>query len=307
MNLVTITDDQQLSVTLLDYGARIAGIKFGHLNVALSYQKPEDYLSDPYYLGATIGPITNRISNGQLSINQQPFQLPRNEGSNCLHSGGNGFDKQVWTLTLREKARVEYQLDYDLSSIGLLGILSTTATYSVKKGTLRIEYRSHCTATAYVNLTNHVYLNLSGHPNVIDDHEFELHANALVLVDNANLPTGKTVALSSPLRYQLNKPPTLPQLAQGCDHHFDAKPGCFLRAVSNTTGLGVEVSGDSAGYQFYTGGFLAAPFSPSSGFCVEAQFAPDAINQANLYSPLLEAGEFYQKTTCFTFQQGMSI
>jgi len=296
-----ISDGQQLSVSLLNYGARIASIQFSGRELALTYADIQDYLSDPFYLGATIGPITNRVANAQLTINNRVFNMPANEGKNCLHSGGVGFDKALWTLTHADQSSVEYELDFDLSKLGMCGRLKTTARYSVQGGELTIDYTSECDTTTFINLTNHVYLNLSGQDASVEDHEFTIFAQSFVNVDQDSIPTGNITKLDSPMSYQLGSPPPFAEFNGLVDHHFNSDSGKLVAAKSISSGIQMEVLSNAPGFQFYTGKFLSEPFIPSSGFCVETQLAPDAINQPNFYSPELKPGELRKQTTTYRF------
>lgn len=300
-----ISDGQQLRVSLLNYGARISGLNFAGHELALAYANISDYLHDPYYLGATIGPITNRVANAQLTIDQTAYNLPANEGKHCLHSGGCGFDKALWTLIETTDSSAHYKLEFDLSKIGMRGKLTTRALYCVDDGALTIDYISECDTQTYINLTNHMYLNLSGHASgdvkAIDDHEFRVCAESFVNVDKESIPVGDTTPLDAPLVYRLGSSSDFPEFDDLVDHHFNSDSHKKMSAKSLTTGIGLSVLSNSPGFQFYTGKFLAAPFKPSSGFCVETQLAPDAINQANFYSPILKPGESRRQTTSYDF------
>jgi len=267
MRVISISDGNRLTVDLLDFGARIAGIRFNDVPVALGYENLCDYQNDAYYIGASIGPISNRLANAQLSINGQRFSLPANEGANCLHSGGRGFD------------------------------------YTVHRGALTIEYLSHTDTDTYINLTNHVYFNLSGRRQTIADHRFDLFAKSWLNVDKTNIPTGEIIKANSPIKYQLKQ--SSERDVDIVDHHFevgqDRLMKLMLKAHSPTTGIGLEVRGTSPGFQFYDGHYLDKPFISNQGFSVETQYAPDAINQKNFYSPLLTAGELRNQITVLQF------
>ena len=67
-----------------------------------------------------------------------------------------------------------------------------------------------------------------------------------------------------------------------------------------TTGRCMRVSTDAPGVQFYTGNFLAgvagksgAVYDAHAGFCLETQHFPDAVNQPDFASCLLEPGGMY--------------
>jgi len=307
MKLHQISDDEGLRVNLLDYGARITQINAYGLDLVCSYKDLNQFADDPFYLGATIGPITNRIKGGKLAVNGKHFQMPTNEGNNTLHSGGAGFDKEFWQVTAHSESSITFELNYDLSKAGMRGALKSVARYSVDQGILRIEYESACDQDTYINLTNHVYLNLSGTSEAIVDHEFTLFADSMVVVDEENIPTGELKSLQAPWNYSLTEKPLLAELDGLCDHHFNVgEPRRsditqMLKAVSKTSGLQLHVRSNSPGFQLYTGNFLSDPFIASSGFCVETQLAPNAINQPDFYSPILKADEFRQQITELEF------
>jgi aldose 1-epimerase len=301
----SISDNQGLSVDLLNFGARICSINFHDSQLALGLDKIEDYLDEPNYLGASIGPITNRIANGQLTVNGELLQMPINQGNHTLHSGGIGFDKQIWQIKSHSSNQICYSLDYDMRLAGLRGRLKCKAIFRVAGGCLTVKYRSDCDAPCYVNLTNHVYLNLSRLDD-ISDHQFQLNADSFVVVNNQKIPTGELKELSNPFKYQLGCSPSS-EFDRLCDHHFNVgEPEIetvheMMSVVSPDSGISLTVSSNSPGFQFYTGNFLNSPFKPSGGFCVETQLAPDAINQPTLFSPLLDRGQLREQLTRFQF------
>ena len=308
MQRSTISDGQGLTVDLLDFGARIAAIDFNGTAMALAFGDDTDYLTDPYYLGATIGPIGNRINNGRFTVGEQLFQMPCNHGEHSLHSGDVGFDKDTWSLVKATKSSVLYELVYPLSRVGLEGRLIVTAFYSVENGALRIDYSCKTDTTTYINLTNHVYLNIDG-SDTIADHEFELFAKNYAEVDQHNIPTGNLITLDKPMKYGIMDSP-LSEFAGHCDHHFNTSNGTdkhpdtlqkMLTARSSNNNIKLDVSSNSVGFQFYTGKYLSQPFLPSAGFCVEPQLAPDAINQDHFESPLLEKGDERTQSILFQF------
>lgn len=306
----------QLELSLLTLGARIIGLKYRGMELALSYPDTIDYESDPFYLGASVGPIANRMANASLRINDQTYHLPANEGANCLHSGGVGFDKHEWAITDQSDTSVTFELDYRLEAIGMQGLLNIRAIYTLVENTLQIDYQTKCDTQTYINPTNHVYLNLSGKSLAgkardISDHAFKLYGQNYVGVNQNNIPNGQLHGFHAPLNYRLSNTDTFDGLV---DHHFNIKNddlaqaeqiALMLEAKSERSNITLQVSGNSHGYQFYTGRFLSEPFLPSGGFCVETQYAPDAINQPHLYSPLLSAGVERKQTTFFEFSGGL--
>ena len=65
---------------------------------------------------------------------------------------------------------------------------------------------------------------------------------------------------------------------------------------------------DRPGVQFYTGGFLdgqvgkgGARYLPASGFCLETQTFPNAVNCPDYPSAVLRAGDVFESVTAFRF------
>lgn len=309
MQIYTIHDDQHLSIDLLDYGARVAGIQFQNTELACRYQQLAQYQADTLYLGASVGPIANRIQNGQFRLADQLQQMATNDGANTLHSGGNGLDKQTWQCLVQTPSQVIFALDYDMSCAGLLGFLRVRANYQVSAGCLKVSYQSACDQATYLNLTNHVYLNLSGRNQSIKDHDFVLFADNFVAVDQNNIPTGQLNPVPNPFEYNIERRSPFPELQGHCDHHFNVGEAegfqlkRMLSAISSTSGIALDVYGNSPGFQFYTGESMSTPFTASGGFCVETQYAPDAINQATFFSPILAPNQVLIQTTEYRFRR----
>jgi len=302
MRLIDI-HSEQLRVSLLDFGARICSIRYQGNELALAYTDIADYQNDSFYMGASIGPITNRIAGSQINIDGNSFRLPANEGENCLHSGGKGFDKRTWKLIKHNTNSATFELVYDMADIGMRGTLTVHALYQVQGSQLMISYLCTTDTNTYINTTNHVYLNLDTQVSDLSHHEFELFGQGYLPVDQTNIPLGVVSQFDSPLIYQLSHRKYFDGLV---DHHFevnnnDTEMACMMRVQSQQSGIGLTVLSNSPGYQLYTGYFLDKPFSQSNGFCVETQYAPDAINQASLYSPLLKSGESREQITLFEF------
>ena len=75
------------------------------------------------------------------------------------------------------------------------------------------------------------------------------------------------------------------------------------------SGRVLEVLTTEPGVQFYTGnafskprpGKSGVPYAPRSGFALETQHFPDAVNQPSFPSTILRPGETYHSTTIYRF------
>uniref|UniRef100_A0A8C9PFE4 Galactose mutarotase n=1 Tax=Spermophilus dauricus TaxID=99837 RepID=A0A8C9PFE4_SPEDA len=118
--------------------------------------------------------------------------------------------------------------------------------------------------------------------------------------------------------FDLRKPVQLGKHLQefrlgGFDHNFclkSSKEKHFCARVYHAgSGRVLEVYTTQPGVQFYTGNFLngtlkgknGAIYPKHSGFCLETQNWPDAINQPHFPPVLLSPGEEYNHTTWFKF------
>ncbi|XP_027410847.1 aldose 1-epimerase isoform X1 [Bos indicus x Bos taurus] len=118
--------------------------------------------------------------------------------------------------------------------------------------------------------------------------------------------------------FDLRKPVELGKHLQefhvnGFDHNFclkGSKEKRFCARVHHAgSGRVLEVYTTQPGVQFYTGNFLdgtlkgksGAGYPKHSGFCLETQSWPDAVNQPHFPPVLLKPGEEYDHTTWFKF------
>jgi aldose 1-epimerase len=240
-----------------------------------------------------------------LEIAEQSYQLHRNHGQHCLHGGTANFDKALWQVTEQSQDSVLFELNYAEDTSALPGNLSVSARFSVANNSLEIEYTVTTDKATYVNLTNHLYLNLNGACEPIQNHQFSLYADGFLQADQDSIPTGNITAVENPLQYSLVDQSPYAQINHAADSHFvlnnPQTHNKLARAYSPLSKISAEVSSSKAGFQFYTGQFLAEPCQPFGGFCVEPQFAPNAINQTEFASPLTTPDKPYLHKIRFDF------
>ncbi|MBR2216481.1 MAG: galactose mutarotase [Selenomonadaceae bacterium] len=81
-------------------------------------------------------------------------------------------------------------------------------------------------------------------------------------------------------------------------------------AYSDKTGLALTTYTTQPGLQFYTGNSLhgglvgkkGVTFPPRTGFCLETQFYPDALNHPEFPQPILRKGETWQAQTVYVLR-----
>ena len=304
-------DERQITVDLLNKGATIAGISlsgFGanpQSDVVLSYPSADEFDSDPYYLGATVGPVANRLKDGYFDLPNGTHALEINEpaGSNVLHGGISGLHQQTFQASpTRADNAVVFSLAIPHLADGFPGDRLISVRYELLEDlSLQFDFAASTDRATVMNLTNHAYFNLGGH---LSEHELTLNAEHYTPVDDRLIPTGEITPLKgSALDYSDWK--ALGDTA--IDHNFVLpEDGKLRRAASlrlRATELQLDVFTTQPALQVYTGDGLNTPFTPRSGICLEAQGFPDAPNQPNFPNIVLEPGATYQQRTIYHFSE----
>jgi aldose 1-epimerase len=74
------------------YFAKDTNLKGNTRNLVLGFADLDQHHIVPIYAGALVGPVTNRISGGQIPLDSVIHQMPRNEANRTtLHSGPKGL------------------------------------------------------------------------------------------------------------------------------------------------------------------------------------------------------------------------
>lgn len=321
VKLYTISNSENTSVSLLDYGCTIQSLVFRGVDVALGYDTLAEYESNADYLGAVIGRHANRIAKGTFTLNGITYELAKNNGNNHLHGGIQGFDRHVWMASAEENRVIFSRISPD-GEEGYPGNLKVSVEYELREdNTLAISYRAQSDADTVLNLTNHCYFNLNGHAaGSILDHSLSLNAASYTENDGECLPTGvisevcgtpfdfrKTEVIGSRIHCghtQLNN-------CGGYDHNFVLN-GSGLRTAGTLTGdvsgISMEVCTDQPGIQLYTGNFLTrrtgkggSVYDKHSGICLETQHFPNAMAHAHFPSVILKKDTEFSSVTEYRF------
>jgi len=293
----------------------------------LGYPQAEAYFQDPCYLGALVGPYANRIGQGQLTIDQRRYQLQQNEGSHHLHGGEQGLHRQQWQLLQQQNNTVvlccdladghsgypgpcHFQVSYHLSEAS---IITTAEGANWQQTRLTIALQASSSQPTLIGPTLHPYFNLAAHHHAvadaplsgINDHQLQLDAVYYAEVDAQNIPTGHLRKVSgSAFDFSHFKPIEEVRL----DHNFVVhgnvqQPAATLKSPDGLLQLGV--SSDYPGLQVYTGDYLAPPFQPRQGICLEPQFFPDSPNQKCFPFQFTRVDQPFQARICYWLNKSL--
>lgn len=327
VQLFTLSNENGMEVSITNYGGIVTSLKVpdkeGNIeNVVLGFDDLEKYKSGHPFFGAITGRYANRIANGQFELNDETYQLATNDGENHLHGGESGFDKKLWDAEVNEDEN-SITLNY-LSpdgEEGYPGNLDVEVTYTLTDDNeLTIDYHAITDKPTVVNLTNHSYFNLSGHPSQgILDHLLTINADRYTPVDDGLIPTGELRSVQE-TPFDFTEPETvgarIESIPPGYDHNFVLNnPDSGIRKIATVeheeSGRIMEVYTDQPGVQLYTGNFLdgslmdhhGTPIEQYAALCLETQTFPDSPNKPEFPSAVLNPGETYETTTIYQFKR----
>ncbi|MEI8200283.1 MAG: aldose epimerase family protein [Eubacteriales bacterium] len=315
---------EKLEVCVTEYGARIKTLvvrdkKGDPRNVVLGLDTLEGYIADKSYLGAVIGRHSNRIEGAQVTINGVEYGLDKNEGTNNLHSGANGFHARIFAGEIVNDT-VELSLESPHLDQGFPGTMHIKIIYSLTaRGGLHIEYWAVSDQDTVCNLTNHSYFNLEGNNSgTILDHRIMIAADFYTPIKAGCLPTGEILYVKgTPFDFtsegRIGDPVEAAGsiVADGYDHNYVLRkhsddPAATVCAPDS--GICMQVFTTQPGIQFYSGNFLdgtslsnGKTASKHQALCLETQYFPNAFAYSHFPQPILKAGEQMSQSTEYRF------
>lgn len=338
--LYTITNKNGASVSLSTFGATITGIKVPDkdgkfVDVTHGYNNVTPYEESPVgHAGGTIGPCANKIANGSFKIGEKEYSLECNKdnGKSHSHGGSEGFDVQNWHAKVL-KDGVEFTLLKKDMEQGYPGNVIAKVIYKFdNENNLHIQYKATSDKDTLVNMTNHTYFNLDGAENTqensVYNHIVKLpNSSKITKTNEIAIPTGEYIDIEgTPFDFReekrigdvIDSDNEQMKISKGFDQNYciDNYDGISMIEVADVespkTGIKLKVSTNLPGFQFYTANNLGKSAQPNgkdgsryekrSGFCVEPQFYPNAINIDNFAEKgILKAGDEYSREIVYSF------
>ncbi|WP_337267821.1 aldose epimerase family protein [Oryzifoliimicrobium ureilyticus] len=311
-----------LTAKILTWGAVIQDLRLeGHdAPLTLGFEDFASYERHSPYFGATPGRCANRIAGGRFELDGTTYQLELNEnGQTHLHGGSDGIAKRVWTIVEHEKDSLVLKIVDPAGRAGYPGNCTIQATFRLRKdGDLSITYETTTDAPTIANVCQHAYFNLDGQGDILD-HQLMIAADAYLPTNDAQIPTGEIRSVEgTPFDFRQSRP--IRQMENGAqlpyDHNFCLSPKRVAKrsvamARGARSGVSMEVRTTEPGVQFYSGFKIAVPvtgldgqsYQPYSGFCLETQIWPDAINQAGFPEAVIHTGEVLRQQTDYIFSK----
>jgi aldose 1-epimerase len=324
VKIYTITNANGMTAKVTEYGATLTELwvpdHAGTLtDVVLGYERLDDYVAAPFYLGATLGRVANRIANGKFTLDGRTYTLATNRAPNHLHGGLRGFDKRIW-MSRAGAGSVEFTYVSPDGEEGYPGTLAVGVTYRLTDDNeLRIDYTATTDKPTPINLTNHSFFNLAGSGTILD-HVLTINADRYTPANASLVPTGEIVSVvGTPLDFTTphrigERIDAMRAVANGYDHNLvltrasDAL-SFAARVEEPRSGRVLEIWTTEPGVQFFTGnrfdgsfvGVGGVVYNQHAGFALEPQHFPDAINHPEFPSVVLRPGHVFHSSTVYRF------
>lgn len=327
--LISLQNSNGIFVTLTNYGAKIVSVyvpaKDGnYADVVLGFKSIEEYRKFSASHGAVVGPFANRIANAQFTIDGITYNLPVNNGKNCLHSGPESWYRKVWDYSQNGNS-VVFTLKTADGDFGFPGNKNSKVSYTLTdENELKIEYEITTDKTCHINVTNHAYFNLKGEGSGdVLNHRVVINADKFTPVDVEMIPTGELAIVKNTdldfltehtIGERITSDHPLIKQVSGYDFNYviNKKEGELAFAASAyepESGRFMEVFTTEPGVQLFTANSMKGveigkggnPYNKYGGFCLETQHFPDSPNKPGFPSTLLKAGETYRSVTIYKF------
>ena len=305
---------------IITYGGRVQSFIFNGVDVVLGYDTIAGYEKDAAYIGALVGRCANRIGGAKFELNGKIYEIDKNDaGKNHLHGGFNGFEKKIWSAEVVGE-NLKLTVESPDGEGGYPGNLKATVIYTLtEENALEISYSATSDADTLCNMTNHSYFNLDGGGDILSQ-KIQIFADSYTWANAESVPDGRILPVE-------NTPMDLREVhkigehidddfdelnfGHGYDHNFcvgklgEMKKVAF--AESSDGKIKLEVFTTMPGLQFYAGNWLSgnpagkngAAILNRTGFALESQFYPNAINLENFDKPILKAGETFKSKTIY--------
>lgn len=246
--------------------------------------------------GKVIGRYANRIARGSFALDGTTFALATNEGPNTLHGGPDGFSKRTWDVAAQSGTSVTFALRSSDGDQGFPGTLQCRVRYSWSDDdALRLDYTATTDKPTVVNLTNHVYFNLSGDSNrSIAPYRLQLAASAYTPVDAESIPTGEIAPVDPERDFRTAR--AVSTAAYDCNFVLDGWDGSLRYAAKLNdpeSGRTLVVETTQPGVQLFTG--------KPGAIALETQHFADSPNRSNFPSTVLRPGETFTSSTIYRF------
>lgn len=275
-----VLTDHTMSVSLLSFGAVTQRWSVNDTPLILGYESPQDYLTDPYYLGAIVGRVANRIGGAELRFEGARYPLSANEGANTLHGGKTGLSRQNWKLSQTAENKAVLGLVSPDGDNGFPGEVQFEIRVLLNYPRLTYVLSAKPDRPTPISLAQHNYYTLGSIGGVVKT-RLKLASDRVLDLDDQGIPTG-AMRRAGDAGLDFTVPKSISGAAAELDHFFvfdpERNPQTPVVEIAGDSGLKLNVYSDQPGAQVYAAAHLSDPFHPGGGVCIEPSGFPDAVN-----------------------------
>ena len=300
---ITLINNKNMEMTLSTCGAGIREIRMPNKDGIVKTITLAPVRNDLYnkaYHGKIIGRTSGRIEDATFTIAGNTANLEKNnQGIDNLHGGSTGLHQQNFDYTIREN--IEYT-DVVFSYFspdgegGYFGDVNIDITYrvynNINKFIILIKGKSNC--KNLLNITNHVYWNLSGDlSDKVLDHELFINASKRGVLNNRSILTD-IIPVSKEFDFKALKPiktdirtDCVQENTTGYDHPFylDNNDGVISTLKCKESGLTLNIKTDYPVVVCYSNNYPEYDVEVFKGIyddmhmavCLECQYSPNSL------------------------------
>lgn len=280
-----VLEDGDVRIRVLPWGCALQAWEVAGHQAILGYRDADVYRENPYWLGAIVGRVANRIAGARFSLGGETIRLAANDGRHCLHGGTPGLARRRWEMESDGHRRLRLSRLSPDGEDGFPGNLRLSVTLTLEGRTLSWDMRAEVDRPTPVSLAQHAYFSLGGGAR---DYLLQIPARAVTETDAELIPTGRLLPCTGALDFSAPR-----AIGRAIDANFVPEHVPFqVRARGRD--LRLDMTSDQPGLQVYTAHGLRPWATPLPGqahtafsaICLEPQGWPDAINRPHFPSIL---------------------
>ena len=288
-------------VVLSQLGASIVEISYNDEVLTMTPVNLEELNRKDIYYGKTIGPITNRVKDGLIKIDNKEYQLPCNEPGVSNHSGHLGLSNKLFVATIQDN-RVIFTHLQKINNVNIsYGIMYTFN----ESNEIRIDYVVRTSEKFMMNLTNHTFFTLG--ESSIDNLSLEIHADKYIESDKETLLPKEVKTISDCLDFNkeklivkdINDSYLQDHKSKGYDHSFILKDN---KVILKSPKYKLEIESDFSNVHIYSDNYedkvkvKTSELLKNRGIAIEP--TDDLLNR-----PILNKDEVYQRYIIYSFEK----
>ena len=194
-----------LTYTFCSCGASLYSLYDGDNPLNLVLEDKDLFLKSTQYFGKTLGLVAGRLKTN-FKIGDKEFKLKDSGENICLHGGDiKSLSFKNWKYEVKDrknKIDVKFTISPRKGDEGFDGKVRINVIYSLskKKNSFKIIFKVNVIEDSLINLSNHIYWNLSK-DLTIDDYKLKFDAPKIGELDNRLLIVG-TIKTPDYLRFK---------------------------------------------------------------------------------------------------------